>query len=74
MIEVLSDFPPEDRSPAVKDLDLKLDSLRVDHALGIHWNVENDMFNIGVGGKILLEASCCQLLLVTTLLVILVPY
>ena len=43
---------PEDRSPIVKDLDLKFDSLRVYGTLGTQWNVENDTFNVVVGGKI----------------------
>ena len=50
--EVLRAFQPKDRAPTFKNLDLKLDSLPVDRALGIHWNVEDDTFNLVVGDKI----------------------
>ena len=50
--EVLRAFQPEDRAPTFKNLDLKLDSLPVDRALGIHWNVEDDTFNLVVGDTI----------------------
>ena len=49
--EVLNAFPPEHRAPAVKDLDLNLNSLPMDRALGIHWDVEADTFNLVVSGK-----------------------
>ena len=44
--EVMSAFPANERAPNVKDLDLKSDELPVDRALGIHWNVEADTFNL----------------------------
>ena len=49
--EVLNAFPPEHRAPAVKDLDLNLNSLPMDRALGIHWDVEADTFNLVVSNK-----------------------
>ena len=49
--EVLDAFPPEHHAPAVKDLDLNLNSLPMDRALGIHWDVEADTFNLVVSGK-----------------------
>ena len=49
--EVLNAFPPEHRAPAVKDLDLNLNSLPMDRALGIHWDVEADTFNLVVSSK-----------------------
>ena len=49
--EVLNAFPPEHRAPAVKDLDVNLNSLPMDRALGIHWDVEADTFNLVVSGK-----------------------
>lgn len=49
--EVLNAFPPEHRAPAVKDLDLNLNSLPMDRALGIHWDVEADTFNLVVSDK-----------------------
>lgn len=50
--DVLAAFPPEERAPAVKNLDLKLDRLPADRALGIHWNVEKDTFNLVVSDKV----------------------
>ena len=50
--EVLGAFRPEDRAPTVKNIDLKFDSLPVVRALGIHRNVEDDMFNLVVSDKI----------------------
>ena len=49
--EVLNAFPPEHRAPAVKDLDLNLNSLPMHRALGIHWDVEADTFNLVVSNK-----------------------
>ena len=49
--EVLNAFPPEHRAPAVKDLDLNLNSLPMDRALGIHWDMEADTFNLVVSDK-----------------------
>ena len=43
---------PDGRSPIVKHLNLKFDSLRVYCTLGTQWNVENDTFNVVVCGKI----------------------
>ena len=50
--EVLRAFQPEDRTPTFKNLDLKLDSLPVGRTVGIHWNVEDDTFNVVVGDKV----------------------
>ena len=49
--EVLNAFPPEHRAPAVKNLDIKLDRLPMDRALGIHWDVEADTFNLVVSDR-----------------------
>ena len=49
--EVLNAFAPEHRPPAIKDLDLNLNSLPMDRALEIHWDVEADTFNLVVSGK-----------------------
>ena len=49
--EVLNAFPPEHHALAVKDLNLNLNSLPMDRALGIHWDVETDNFNLVVSGK-----------------------
>ena len=47
--DVLSPFPVEERAPQIKDLDLKSDSLPLDRALGIHWDVEHDIINFVFG-------------------------
>ena len=47
--DVLSAFPVEERAPQIKDLDLKSDSLPLDRALGIHWDVEHDIINFEFG-------------------------
>ena len=65
--EVLHAFQPEDRAPTFKNLDLKLDSLPVDRALGIHWNVEDDTFNLVVGDKIQPETRRGVLSLIATI-------
>lgn len=44
--DVLSAFSEEERAPAIKTLDLKSESLPVDRALGIHWDVEEDTFKL----------------------------
>ena len=49
--QVLNAFPPEHRAPAVKDLDINLNSLPMDRALGIHWDMEADTFNLVVSDK-----------------------
>ncbi|XP_068712838.1 uncharacterized protein [Montipora foliosa] len=47
--DVLLAFPVEERAPQIKDLDLKSDSLPLDRALGIHWDVEHDIINFVFG-------------------------
>ena len=47
--DVLPAFPVEERAPHIKDLDLKSESLPLDRALGIHWDVEHDMINFVFG-------------------------
>ncbi|XP_015754719.1 PREDICTED: uncharacterized protein LOC107334302 [Acropora digitifera] len=47
--DVLPAFPVEERAPQIKDLDLKSDSLPLDRALGIHWDVEHDIINFVFG-------------------------
>lgn len=49
--EVLSAFPEDEHAPAIKDLDLKSENLPIDRALGIHWDVEEDTFNLAVSAK-----------------------
>jgi hypothetical protein len=49
--KVLAAFPAEDRVPTVKYLDLCSDSLQIEGALGIQWNVEEDMFYLVVKDK-----------------------
>lgn len=47
--DVLSASSVEERAPHIKDLDLKSDSLPLDRALGIHWDVERDRINFVFG-------------------------
>lgn len=49
--DVLSTFPEDEYAPAVKNLDLKRDSLPIDRALGIHWDVEEDTFRMEASKK-----------------------
>ena len=48
---VLSAFPVEERAPHIKSLDLKSESLPMDRALRIHWNVEHDPINFVTSNK-----------------------
>ena len=48
---VLSAFPVGERAPTIKSLDLKSESLPIDRALGIHWNVEHDTIDFVVNDK-----------------------
>ena len=47
--DVLSAFPVEERTPQIKDLDLKSDSLPSDRALEIHWDVDHDIIKFVFG-------------------------
>lgn len=47
--DVFSAFSVEERAPHIKDLDLKSDSVPLDRALGIHWDVERDSINFVFG-------------------------
>ena len=49
--ESLNAFPPEHCAPAVKDLYLNLNNLPTDQALGIHWDVQANIFNFVVSNK-----------------------
>ena len=46
--EVVKSFQDEDKSKGIKDLDLSVDSLPVERALGVCWCVENDMFSFRI--------------------------
>ncbi|XP_044175332.1 uncharacterized protein LOC122958486 [Acropora millepora] len=75
--EVLNAFSPEHRTLALKNLDLNLNSLPMDRALRIYWDVEADTFNLVVSGKSQPETrrgSCLQLQRFTIPFVWLVPY
>ena len=52
---VLETIPVEDHAKGLKDLDLKFDSLPIERALGMLWNVENDTleFKITLVDKLL---------------------
>ena len=42
---IIQSIPYEDRSKNIKNLNLELDSLPVERALGMTWNIENDTLN-----------------------------
>ena len=44
-------MPVEQRGKNVKELDLCRDSLPVEKALGITWNIEKDVFTVSVKDK-----------------------
>ena len=44
--EVIRRIPEQDRADDVKELDLDLDSLPLEHTFGIHWCVESDCFQL----------------------------
>ena len=46
--EVLEAFPIEEHAQSVKESDLKVDPLPLEHALGVIWCVENDSFQFCV--------------------------
>ena len=41
----------EERKPGVKNLDLDHSSLRVERALGIHWNTKSDQIDVQIKSK-----------------------
>ena len=46
--EVIRRIPKQDRADGVKELDLDLDSLPLEYALGVHWRVESDCFQFTI--------------------------
>ncbi|XP_022794387.1 uncharacterized protein LOC111333131 [Stylophora pistillata] len=46
--EVIRRIPEQDRAEGVKELDLDLDSLPLERALGVHWCVESDCFQFTI--------------------------
>ncbi|XP_071477128.1 uncharacterized protein [Diadema antillarum] len=49
--EVLRGFPVEERAKSLQDVDLDIDKLVLERALGVSWNVENDTFSFRVQVK-----------------------
>ena len=49
--ELLQEFPVEGRAPTVKNLDLQSETLPMDRALGVRWNVEKDTIVLIVEDK-----------------------
>ena len=45
---VIESVPEKDRSKEIKNLNLELDSLPVERALGMSWNIENDTLNFRI--------------------------
>ena len=57
--DVLAAFPQEERAARMKTLNLNSDVLPVDRALGICWNIEEDIFNLVVdAGKECVVVYC----------------
>ena len=46
--EVMMSVPPEDRAKEIKGLDLSIDKLPIERALGIHWCIESDAFKFRI--------------------------
>jgi len=46
--EVMMSVPPEDRAKEVKGLDLSIDKLPIERALGVHWLIESDAFRLRI--------------------------
>ena len=64
--EVLNFFPHEERAPSLLDLDLEKAKPPIQQALGLHWNMDTDIFTFKVnlkekpnsrGGILLLTSS-----------------
>ena len=49
--KVLNFIPHEERAPSLLDLDLDKDKPPIQRALGLHWNMETDMFTFKVNLK-----------------------
>jgi len=46
--EVIRRIPEPDRADGVKELDLDLDLLPLEHVLGVQWCVESDCFQFSI--------------------------
>ena len=46
--EVMMSVPPEDRAKEIKGLDLSIDKLPIERALGLHWCIESDAFKFRI--------------------------
>ena len=40
--------PPEERAKEMKNLDLSIDKLPIERALGVHWCIESDAFKFRI--------------------------
>ena len=49
---VLESIPIDERAKEVKSLDFDSDSLPIERALGVHWDMEEDMFGIKITPKV----------------------
>ena len=48
---VVSGFPEDEHAPIIKDMDMNLDKLPMDKALGVNWDIEKDEFNLVTNKK-----------------------
>ena len=60
--EVMMSVPPEDRVKEIKGLDLSIDKLPIERALGVHWCIESDAFKFRIELK---DKPCTRGILAT---------
>ncbi len=46
--EVIDSIPVKDRAQGIKEIDLDRDALPVEHALGVQWYIESDVFQFRI--------------------------
>ena len=55
--ELMMSVPPEDRAKEIKGVDLTIDKLPIERALGVHWCIESDAFKFRIELK---DKSCTR--------------
>ena len=68
--EVMTSVPPEDRAKEIKGLDLTIDKLPIERALGVHWCIESDAFKFRIEVK---DKPCSRRGILATLSTIIDP-
>ena len=62
--EVIKNVPESDRAEGVKEINLDLDKLPLERALGVRWCVESDSFEFNI---VLQDKPCMRLGILSTL-------